>query len=210
VRIATPTVVLLAAVLLSVGLAACSDTSGSSSSSASAGVATTGSSGATSPGYLKNDADKDSDDEPHTGKKPDDDDDETLLGQYGPPAGPAAVRAVASVVKRYYAAAAAENGAEACDLLYGSLAEGLGSGDTSQAGKRRDRGCVVAVDRLFKEEHRQLLADEVATMVVPSVRLSGGIGIAVLGFKAVPERAILIESEAGTWKVGALFDSAIP
>jgi len=44
-------------------------------------------------------------------------------------------------------------------------------------------------------------------MVVISVHAKGNLGLAVLGFRRVPESEILVEREGSSWKIDALFDS---
>jgi hypothetical protein len=204
---------LFAVGLLSVCLAACGGTSkgAGSASHASSNAAATGStplttSSTTPPGsYFKNDGDKDGDDEDRGGKSADNDD-RALLAAYGNEAGQADKRAVTTVVKGYYAAAAAGDGAKACSLLATSLAMGLAEGQ-SQSVQSGGKTCAAAVSLLFKQQHQQLAADDVATMVVTGMHVKGNLGLAVLGFKTMPEGEILVEREDRAWKIDALFDS---
>jgi hypothetical protein len=205
-------------VLGAVGLASCggAGTGSSSTTQTPASVVTTTGSAATTTGvppgsYLHLDGDTDNDDTSHPSSHLDDD--KPLLDQYGHHATDADKQAVTAVVKSYYAAAAAEEAAKACSLLYSSLASGLaptpgqGAGPAAQG---TGKTCADGVPVLYKHQHDQLVADDVATMVVTDVRLKGNLGLAVLGFRTKPEGEILVERERGTWKVDALFDSQIP
>lgn len=158
--------------------------------------------------YLKDDGDKDSDDEAHKGKRADDLDDQPFLNAYGRKAGPSERRTITTLIKSYYTAAAAGDAAKVCSLLSGSLSAGLTEqhNPTGSVGKT----CATEVSRLLSSKHMQFAEDEVATMVVSSVRAKGDLGLAVLGFRKVPERAILIEREGATWKIGSLFDTDLP
>lgn len=160
-------------------------------------------------GYLIFDGDKDSDDEPHQGFRPDDDDDRNLLAAYGGKASTAVTDAVAAVVKRYYAAAAAGNGTTVCALLYSTLAAGLGE-DSSQTEGQSNGSCAASADRLIAQQDRQLSADDVPTMTVIEVHSKGDFALALVGFKAQPEREILLQREGNSWKLAALLDSEVP
>jgi hypothetical protein len=203
--------VLLTVAALGVALGACGATSKEKRSASSTDPIATTTTGlyVTSGGYLKADGDIDSDDEKHTGKRPDDYDDRPLLADYPDKPSRATRQAITAVVKSYYAAAAAEDGTRACAVLDASLLIGL-SESTSQPRENSGNGCVTSVDRLFKQEHAQLTADEVATMVVTSVHVKGEFGVALLGFRKALEGEILVEREGHMWKIGALSASQVP
>lgn len=214
------TVALPAIILLCLNLAACAGRGASKTPESTVANSPSGSeSGATPPtqttsspvsrSYWKYDGDKDSDDYAHSRGLPDDDDDRNLLAPYPDKPGQAELQAIIATVRRYYTAAAGGNGAQACGLLDTSLAAGLGTG-AGRPSHSSSNGCAAAVDRIFKEQHRQLIADEPATMVVTGVHVKGTLGLALLGFRTAPEGAILIERESGIWKLGSLFDSEIP
>jgi hypothetical protein len=199
--------------LLSVGVVACGGTKERTAVSSPihsplASHNSTSSSQASTGPYLKDDGDKDSDDERHRGKR-DDDDDRTLWAPYGNEATHIVRQEVTKLVRTYFAVAAGGDGEKACALLYGSLAAGLGEGQ-SQSVRSAGNACPMAVDRIFKERHQQLAADEVSTMVVTSVHVKGNFGLALLGFREVPEGAILIEREDNAWKIASALDSEIP
>lgn len=187
-------IVLLAAMLLSVTVAACGG------SSVHTGTSPTG-------GYLKYDGDNDRDD--RKGYNGANNDDRYLFATYGKEATPAETRAVATLMRSYYTLATAENGAAACALLYPSLAAGLAeSGHPSAHSTGND--CAAGVSPLLKEQHHQLVADEASTMVVTSLHVKGAFGLVGLGFKSTPEVETLLEREAGTWKLASLFGSQMP
>jgi hypothetical protein len=181
------TVVLLVTTLLVIGMTGCGNTNDKQSS-----------------GYLKVDGDKEADD--GTGVSKGTNDDPPFLAAYGDEANQATKRAVTAVVKAYYAAAAADQGAKACSLLDTSLASGLAEQQASGSGQN----CTSALSLMFQQQQRQFVRDEVATMAVTKVRISGHQGLAVMGFKAMPESDILLALEGNRWKIGALFGSELP
>jgi hypothetical protein len=166
---------------------------GNSPVEANSGIAAPGS-------YLKGDGDKDNDDTNHPNPRLSDD--IPFLVSYGKEASPAEKRAITEVIKRYYAAAVAQDGAVACPLLYPALATVLIQG----AGQQGD-ACAAALSRLFNQHHAQLVADRVPTMIVISVRLGSSLGVAELGFQAMPRGNILLAKEGRTWKIDAILDS---
>lgn len=199
---------LLMVVLLGLGLTACGNSSGSASrtsfdaitaagDTSSGKVASTTSSG----GFSKSDGDKDNDDDPH-GNRSVENDDRALLVSYGSDVSGPDMQAVTTLVKSYYTAATAEDGAKACALLSPSLAAGVAGGPGRSADGANS--CASTVAALFKQQHNQLLADDVATMGVTEVRAKGNLGLAVLGFKRMPEGEVLIERDAGVWKIDSL------
>lgn len=166
-------------------------------------------SGAASAGrYLKNDGDRDIDDE-NKNDESFENDDRSLLASYGSKAKSADAREVASVVKSYYAAAATSDGTKACELLSVSIGAGLAASQgpsTANEGRR----CASGAADLFKEQHQRLVRDNVTTMMVTSVRVKGDLGLAVLGFKTVPEGEILVQREGRAWRIADLLDSQMP
>jgi hypothetical protein len=184
---------------IGIGAAGCGDTS-------KGGTTTVSSVRVSAGGYLKKDGDIDFDDN-HRGKVLANDD-IALLASSGPEADAADRSAVTAVVKRYYAAAAAENGAQACLLLDSSLAAALAVGGGRQASSGKT--CAGSLSAFYKQQHEQLADDEVATMAVTDVHIKGGLGLAVLGFRKMPEGEILLEREDGVWKIDSLLDSEMP
>jgi hypothetical protein len=194
---------LLTIVLLSVVVLACGD-AGSGTGPASplpsnSGVTRRGqtsSSSTSSHDFLQSDGDKDKDESSHPSRRLDDD--VSFFASYGSEASGAVEKTVALAVKRYYAAAAAEDGARACQLVAFGLASGFGHAS-----------CASGLSLLFRQHHAQLVAEDVATMVIISVHLKGDLGVAELGFRAMPRSEILIARERGAWKVDALFESEV-
>jgi hypothetical protein len=213
-----PTLALLASVLLGVGMSACGTgarTDGTSrvtpdAASAHKGSAATSSTAiASSPdGYLKYDGDKDFDDT-QGGRNDPEYDSSILFSSLGGRASAADTQAVTTLVKSYFAASAAEDGARACSLLAAGLADGLQANQSQSAGSPHDR-CANSLSSLLAQQHSQLVADDVATMVVTSVHVKGNLGVAALGFRAAPESEILVEREGHTWKIDALFAGLMP
>jgi hypothetical protein len=197
---------LLAVAVVSVALEACGSaqhthvTAGSSSTEPSSPA--TASSSSPSAGYWKHDGDLDDNEPPSRHEELDD---YPLLNSYGPPATPPETRPIAALVKRYYAAAAAGDSTAVCSMLRSSFAEELGQGDAKGAAS-----CAAAIRPLLAQQHDQLTADQVSTMVLIGARLKGDLGIAVLGFQHAPESTILVEREAGAWKIGELLGNELP
>ncbi len=162
-----------------------------------------------SPGsYIKRDGDKDPDDTAR-GRGVINDEVE-LLATYPIESDRNARHAIESVVEKYYSAAERGDGATACELLYPALAEGLLEAHAI-SGQGTSKSCGQAASLLFQRQHEQLVADEVATMVVTDVRVDrGNMGIEFLGFKRMPEAEILVERDRHAWKVDSLLDSNVP
>jgi ketosteroid isomerase-like protein len=205
---------LLAAALLAAAVVACGQVSkvnGSSSLAASAGgsATPTPSSPAPSGGYLKVDGDQDDDDRAHASRAVNDD--RELFETYGNSAGAADKRAVSALVKSYFAAAAAGDAAKDCSLLQADLvanlaARGASSSQGKSSGQSARAACARSMSALLAQQHRRL-ADEVPTMLVTGVHVRGDVGLAVLGFRRMPEGEIVVEREGNAWKVDALLDS---
>lgn len=158
-------------------------------------------------GYLKSDGDTDHDDSPASTRPSQDDESLMAASKFG--ASQADKRAIATVVKRYYAAAAAGDGTKGCSLLDSTLAAGVTEGQ-GQPPPGGGRDCAASLSLLFKQQHQQLVADDVSTMVVTEVHVEGRVGLAKLGFRAAPEGEILLQREGGAWKMDALSDSELP
>jgi hypothetical protein len=207
----------LFAIVFSTGATACGGASkgaGSASQTSPGAVAssstqaTTASSIASTQTNLKRDRDGDYD---NSGNGTYDKDDSVVL-RYGHAAGASDRQAVAAVVKRYYAAAAAGDGAKGCSLIYSIFAETIPEDyGRPPAGPPALRGktCAAVMSKVFKQSQPQLAADY-ATLKVTGVRLEGNRGWALLSFKAMPARSILVHSERGAWKIYALLDTGLP
>jgi hypothetical protein len=205
---------LLAAGILAASLAACGGSAKTTTSTGNdARAETTASTRSTSStdtdkdssGYLKNDGDKDEDDEPGYNKPLTESDGQRLLRAYGVKPSAAEMQAIATTVKRYFAAAAREQSAQACSLLAAGLAAGL-SASAGGSGK----ACTNAMTTMLAQQHAQLLADEPATMAVPTARVKGELALAVLDFHKQPESQILLQREGKTWRIDALSSSELP
>ncbi|MGC2374844.1 MAG: hypothetical protein WA484_13305 [Solirubrobacteraceae bacterium] len=158
---------------------------------------TAASSTATSGAYRKDDGDQDTDDHGNSTIT----DNQSFLATYGKQAGPADTRTIAALVKSYYAAAAAGDSAKACTLLDASLYASVAEGQSPSAGAG---GCAATLAPILAREHAQLTADDVSTMVVTSVHVSGNVGVAAVGFRKTPENAMLVKREGNVWKVDVL------
>jgi hypothetical protein len=205
----------LAAALLGVSVSACGANRGThpiypvSPRTGPTHYATTSPANATSvDDYLKNDGDKDFDDVQHDRGNPENDA-SILFEPFDGRANPTDTRAVRTLVKSYYAASAAVNGAKACSLLDANLAIGVGA-DQARSGGSAGNRCAVSMSLLLEQQHKQLIAENVATMTVTSVHVKGNLGVAALGFRRMPESEILVEREGHTWKIDALFGGDMP
>jgi hypothetical protein len=209
-----PLLALLSSALLALAGSACGSTgtlTGSmSATSPAAGAvnsaAATGPARAARPGgYLKRDGDRDFDDV-ESAHKTGENDNGPLFVSYGPRARTSDARAVTALVKRYYAAAAAGDGATACSLLAAGLITGVAAGQ-GQSGQGARGACVASMSLTFRQQHQRLAAEDVATMLVTSVHVKGNLGLALLGFRTMPEGEIVVEREGHTWKIDALLGS---
>jgi hypothetical protein len=206
---------LLAAALLGVGTTGCGDAGNAGSTSqppsdtiAAASDSSGAVSSATSPGgYSKKDGDKDNDDNLR-GNKSAENDDAALLHSYGGDVAQVVRQEVTALVRRYYTAALAADGVRACSLLSASLAGGVAEEPAQPSATTNS--CASTVAALFRQQHTQLAADDVPTMGVTEVRAKGNLGLAVLGFRRLPEGEILIAREGGAWKIDSLLDSEMP
>jgi hypothetical protein len=145
-------------------------------------------------------------------------DDDYPLTKYGRAANIAEKRAVAGLLRRYYAAAAVEDGWKACSMLYSGLAKDLRMTRTVPHDRfsypirvhiSPDEKCPGVMSRLFKRRHDGLV-QEVPTLQVTAVRVNGAHGVAVLGFKTVPEHWMPIVREDGRWKVHSVLGLLLP
>jgi hypothetical protein len=136
------------------------------------------------------------------------DQDDNAVLYFGHATSAAEARAIMALVKRYYAAAVASDGATACSLIYSIVAESVPEG-YGQLPALRGKTCAVVVSKLFKKHHRELVA-EVAGLEVTHVRVEGDRGLALLRFRTMPERRVLVHREHGVWKMGVLLDIGVP
>lgn len=201
-------VALLAAMLLCAGISACGENNKNAdlaSSKASSTVPPSGrahprsASSATRGGYLKSDKDEDEDDEGPPLKTREDN---LMPLAYGKEANQADKRAITALIKRYYAAAVAGDSAKGCSMLYSTLSTDLGEGQGPPV-----QTCAAAMSRVLEQQHKQLVADEVATMVVVNVRVKGNLAVATVGFRTQPVGRINLKREHRTWKLNALIDT---
>jgi hypothetical protein len=218
---------MLAAAALSLCLAACggankagqtasqaASTSGGSSPTTTGGATTTASAAAPpknippAPAVTKVDGDGDGDVSEHAAESADND---SVLG-FGHEATAAEKSAVTAVVKRYFAAAAAEQGARACGLLISTLAEAEPEDYAETPGAPpylHGKTCAASMTSLFKHFHPELALEQ-PRLTVTSVRLIVHHGYAVLHFKGLPARSILIVREGHIWKIDGLLDRELP
>jgi hypothetical protein len=139
------------------------------------------------------------------------DSDDNDIIKFGRLASQADSRTVAAMVRRYYTVASASDGTKACGIIYSLLSESIAEeyGQLPGPPSLRGKSCAVVMSKLFKQHHRQLVAD-LATFKVLGVRTNGKRGYALLGLHSRPERYINIHREFGSWKIYALLDSGLP
>ncbi len=159
--------------------------------------------------YLRGDEDGD-------GDTYDDYDDLPVL-DYGRPASDLERLEVSTLVTGYLRAAARSDGPAACGLLSSRMRnmENLirdipieySPGPHSRITVRKS--CAYDMSRLFKNDHRAL-AEEVRSLHVSAVRVSGGTGFAILSFTTRHERKLAIARQGRAWKIGAPLDTELP
>jgi hypothetical protein len=197
-----PSLVLLAIGLLSLSATACGGSSKarSSASQVSSNAPTTTASG-TAPNGLHVKDSNDSDNDPYSN-------DDNVVLYFGHAASAADRRAVTVLVKRYYAAAAADDGARACPLIYGIIAETIPE-EFARAPQLRGKTCAAVMSKVFKQRHQQVAAD-IPILKVTGVRVEGKRGIALMYLGTIPELSVFVHREGGAWKMESLFESGLP
>jgi hypothetical protein len=119
-------------------------------------------------------------------------------------------REVTELVKRYYVAATADDGAKGCSLIYSILAEAIAEeyGQTPGSPSLRGTTCAVVMYKLFKQQHRRLVAD-LPRLTVKQVRVEGLRGLVLLRFGPSPDRVISLHREHRAWKIDSMIDSEV-
>jgi hypothetical protein len=197
-----------AAALLGVSIAACgSSRSANSKPQASNAPLSAASTETSTEDLTKVDRDKDNDNAPY------DDTNNNGVMEYGHAAGASDRQAITALIKRYYAIATAGDGAQACTMLYITLAESVaedqGKGSAGAPYLSQGTTCSTVMSLLFNHYHSQL-ALELPLLKVKHVGLIQHHGLAVLSFGKLPERQISIRRERHTWKIETLLDSSLP
>jgi hypothetical protein len=131
------------------------------------------------------------------------DKDDDAIEDFGKAADAAEEKAVASLVKRYYAAAAEGDGNKGCTMLFSLLAESVvpDFGEPPGPPALRGKTCGAVLSKIFKQRHRQFVADSAMLRVV-GVRIMGKQGYALLKTAAFPRGSILLRRERTVWKLG--------
>ncbi|HEY5192440.1 MAG TPA: hypothetical protein VIJ39_01050 [Solirubrobacteraceae bacterium] len=150
-------------------------------------------------GHLKDSKDSDSDPESY--------DDEPIL-DYGHAASAMDRRIITALVTRYYAAAAADDGAEACSIIYSVVAEAVPESYESAPGLHGST-CAGVMTKVFGQHHRQMVADS-AVLKVMRVRVEGDKGLATVYLGKTPEPYVLVHRDHGTWKMESLSEVGLP
>ncbi len=164
----------------------------------------------TTPAPLQAKADSDHDNDLSAAEGDDRNNNSTL--DFGHEADAAETRTITALIKRYYAAAYAENGAQACSMLYSTLEEAVPEDyGQSPPGPHYMSGtsCPAVLTLLFKHFHPQL-ALEYPKLAVARVRLVEHHGIVILRFGALPERQISVAREGHVWRLDELLDDEVP
>jgi hypothetical protein len=119
------------------------------------------------------------------------------------------LRKITALVRRYYAAAVAENGAEACSMLFSVVVREVEEGEGTAAGLH-GTSCAQIMSALFKLRHRELVAD-VKSFKEVRVRIEPPNGRVVLRFStAVVARELDLRLVDGVWKVRQPLDTPTP
>lgn len=207
-----PLLAVLASALLTAGASACGGAStGARSTSHATPIVAASRSSAVAPAVTAVDSDRDND----IGTPQDTGDNHRALA-FGHAASASDRRAISALIKRYYAAALAGDGAQACSMLYSTLAESVVVDDASPPGQPSGppymagaKTCQQALELLFKHFHPQLVA-EVPKLRVTRISLVEHHGVALLSFGSLPERKIPIGREGRTWKMEGIYDAELP
>lgn len=145
------------------------------------------------------------------------DPDDSRVRNFGQRATASQTRAVEMLVKHYYTAALRRDANVGCRLIsrrlrtnphLGVIAEEMYPPPLSLPALS-GASCQRIVSVLFKEAHSHIAA-EAGTVRVILVRVSGRLGLALLGFSAAPERLLRLEREGGRWHLAELLDSEVP
>jgi hypothetical protein len=129
----------------------------------------------------------------------------------GVAAGEADRLAVSSIVKRYYAAVAADNGVQACSLLYQPLAKSFDEDYSEVSGPRELRGksCIEITSKLFRHRRGQPTSD-VSGIEVTGVRVVNDImAVALLHSPTMPVGDISLQREGGIWRVDEMLGNTL-
>lgn len=205
----------LAIVLLGLTVAACGAAGKGANATSRAGSNTRATRNAgrtrassTAPGQSARKKDADSDYDNKSNGRHDSDDNAIL--RFGHTASPTERRMVAGIVKRYYAAGAEGDGATACSLIYSIFAEAIPEDYGQAPGPPGLRGktCAAVLSKFFVQHHGRLAADS-ETLSVTGVRVEGNRGFALLSFRRMPDRHIVLHRERGHWKLSALLDTGL-
>jgi hypothetical protein len=135
---------------------------------------------------------------------PIDADDYAVL-DFGHPASATERRKILALVRRYYAVAVAEDGPKACSMLYPSAAKEVVEEDGRLPGLTGST-CAVVISKLFKQRHRQIVADLHSFKAV-RVRIEGFDGYVVLRFaRAIAARELDLHLVGRAWRVQRALD----
>jgi hypothetical protein len=154
-------------------------------------------------GFLKSDGDNDAD-EHRRGVSNDDELELVRASRSGATA--AERREVTTAIKHYFAAAAARDATTACAMLLSSLAAAV----AAQSMLKSAPSCSAVLARQLSRQHEHLAAEQVASMIVTGVHVSGATAYATLGFRNAIESEVVLQRQGGSWKMNSLFDSSLP
>lgn len=137
------------------------------------------------------------------------DGDDLTFRAYGAAASTSDARAVSALVTRYYAAAVTDDGVAACEMIGLVFAGRMIAQYRRAAAVLRGRTCQAIAATVFRQLHTQLSVDN-ATLKVGPVRVSGNRGYAFVGVEGtLPRSYLVIEREAGAWKVASLVETML-
>jgi hypothetical protein len=114
---------------------------------------------------------------------------------------------VTRLLKRYYTAAVADDGKRGCSLIYSNLVKEIPYfyGGSPNYPALRGKTCAAVMAKVFKPHRRRLIVD-LATLKVTELRVKGPEGLALLSFREMPHRNILVYHEGNVWKINELLD----
>lgn len=164
------------------------------------------------PRSIEGDADHDGDDGTQTatnGRRARFDRDDREIAGFGRPADSAQRRAITALFEHYYRAIAADDGDEACSLLFSLLAESIPEVYGQEPGPVYLRGLKTcpAVVSLMLQHARGELASEIE---VTGVHVHGKRGYVLLGAAGKPAADLAVRREGRNWKIDEMLPTALP
>jgi len=136
--------------------------------------------------------------------------DDSSIISFGRPATPGERRAIAALAEHYYAAAARADGQRLCAMTYRPLAASYPN-TIGENGPRYLHGlhtCAQIISKAFAGIPQMLPFS--LRLGITDIRVSGKVGIAVLGVAPFPLRLLKVFHERGKWTLYGALDNELP